>query len=77
MRAEYYDGQEELFNAEELEKAQGAQAKLAELMEDPAVKRVSLHKPGDEVQMRDGTEYVVQADGSWKRKYPKVTKHTS
>lgn len=71
MEARYYDGREDLFNAEDFRNAQELRDKVDELMEDPAVKSVSLHKAGDTVHMSDGSEYVVQGDGSWKRKYPK------
>jgi len=74
MQVDYYDGMQELIDAEAFENAVKQREKVGELMEDPAVKSVSLHKAGDEVTMRDGTEYVVQADGSWKRKHPKFSK---
>jgi len=43
------------------------QEQVERAMSDPSNKVVALHKPGSEVTLRDGSKYVCQADGSWKR----------
>ena len=40
---------------------------FAEALLDARNKSVALHKPGSTIRHSDGTEYVVQGDGSWVR----------
>lgn len=40
--------------------------KVAEVKADPKVTSYAFHKPGSVYKARDGREYEVQKDGSWK-----------
>lgn len=37
-------------------------------LEDARNREVALHRPGSTVTLRDGSTYVVQPDGSWRRR---------
>jgi hypothetical protein len=41
-------------------------ARVKKIQEDPAVTSYSFHKPGSVFTMRDGRQYQVQPNGSWK-----------
>lgn len=41
--------------------------RIREALNDPRVPAVTLWKPGQIVELRSGSRYEVQADGSWKR----------
>lgn len=36
-------------------------------LQNPDIKSVTLHKPGEIVKMMDGSKYIVQENGSWKK----------
>jgi hypothetical protein len=41
--------------------------KVITALENPDVKSVAFHKPGEVVTLLDGTRYEVRENGSWKK----------
>ena len=68
MIEEKFDGRQIMHDSVKMDELLGEENKLKSLFENPENKRVSLHKTGDEVKMNDGTIYVVQGNGEWRRK---------